>query len=145
MGEGTYEWEVSRAKGLAARIPVLRGATDPAIIAEAIASVLNGGHAVLVIRSDWTPEARKARWESEFYDVDRAGRRRRRYRKTNIERQWEQFFTAKRRADRSNRSVGRTGNMECPECGDKWSRRTPADYIHVCPGGGVVRKHEGDG
>ena len=144
-GEGTL-WEVSKAKGLAARIPVLREASDPAIIAEAIASVLKSGSAALVMRSDWTPEARRERWESEFYDLDRAGRRRRRFRKTDIERQWEKFYADERRRARSN-GGSKTGNVECPVCGGRWSRLAPSSYVHVCPRakGRVGPVAEGDG
>ena len=132
MSGDDTKWEVARSKGLSARTPVLREASDRATIAEAIASVLTSGHAAVVTRSDWTREARKAKWESEFYDVDRAGRRRRRYRKTDIERQWEQFYADLRRSSRSDRSSRKSGNVGCDRCSKTWSRHAPADYAHVC-------------
>lgn len=143
--DGEVTWEVARAKGLAARVPVAVGKAGSADLLAAAQEVLRSGSALLVTRTDWTLEARREKWESEFYDVDRAGRRRRRYRKTDIERQWEQFYTDLRRDARSDRSNRKQGNIECGECGDKWSRHTPANYRHVCPGGGVVPTDEGDG
>jgi len=49
---------------------------------------------------DATSEARRAKWEADFYDIDKAGRRRRRYKKPEIERQWEAWVTAERKAER---------------------------------------------
>lgn len=147
------EWEVARAKGLAARVPVAVGKAGSADLLAAVQEVLRSGSALLVTRTDWTLEARREKWESEFYDWQlitkgsKAGQKRRvrRYRKTDIERQWEQFYADLRRDARSDRSNRKQGNIECGECGDKWSRRTPSNYRHVCPGGGVVPTDEGDG
>jgi hypothetical protein len=56
--------------------------------------------AVAITRMDQTLEARRERWESEFYDVDRAGRRRRRFKRSQIEREWEAWVSAERKAER---------------------------------------------
>lgn len=128
-----HTWEVSRARGLHARTPVLREAKPDATMAEAIASVLNSGHAALVTRSDWTVEARRARWESEFYDIDRAGRRRRRYRRSATEREWEDFYRSARKVQRDDRKLVKDGVIECRLCGARWSTRAPANF-HECKG-----------
>ena len=61
--------------------------------------------ALLITRMDRTPEAMKAKWESEFYDIDKAGRRRRRYKRPQIEKDWEAWAKRWRREERDARRV----------------------------------------
>lgn len=135
-----HTWEVARSKSLRARLPVLREARPGPEMLEAVRAVLAAGSAVLVTRSDQTAEALREKWESEFYDEyeirsgPNAGaiRRRRRYRKTDVERAWEQHFADLRRTARSNRSLGKQGHLACDRCSRTWSRHAPADYQHEC-------------
>jgi len=143
--DGDITWEVAVSKGLRARRSVAVGKAGSADLLVAAQGVLAGGYGLLITRTDQTAEALRKRWESEFYDIDKAGRRRRRFRKTSIEREWEKFFADARKDARSNRSNRKQGHIECPECGRKWSRRAPPSYIHVCPPVTVVREDEGDG
>ena len=60
---------------------------------------------IAITRMDWTPEAQYAKWEADFYDVDKNGRRRRRYRRLQIEKDWEEMVKAWRREERAARAV----------------------------------------
>jgi predicted NAD/FAD-binding protein len=53
---------------------------------------------VCITRSDWTYEARRAQWFEDFYDRDKNGRKLRRYKKPQIEREWEQWVKDERKA-----------------------------------------------
>ena len=61
--------------------------------------------ALLITRMDRTPEAVKAKWESEFYDIDKAGRRRRRYKRPQLEKDWEAMAKRWRKEERDARRV----------------------------------------
>ena len=61
--------------------------------------------ALLITRMDRTPEAMKAKWESEFYDLDKAGRKRRRYKRSQLERDWEVMAKAWRKEERDARRI----------------------------------------
>ena len=129
--DGDVTWEVAVAKGLHARVPVARdvGSRDTA---SHVAAILNSGGAAIVSRTDATPEALRKKWEDDFYDIDRAGRRRRRFRKTPIEREWEEFYANRKRSARSDRSLDKAGNIGCPDCSATWSRHAPETYVHQC-------------
>lgn len=58
---------------------------------------------VLVQRMDQTFEAKRLRWEREFYDIDRAGRRRRRFKRPEIEKLWEEWLKNERARERAKR------------------------------------------
>ena len=80
-------YEVSIPKG-SARYVVGREVAGPEAAA-LCADVLSQGHALLVTRTDETPEALRTKWESEFYDRDKRGYKRRRFRRTKEEKEWE--------------------------------------------------------
>jgi len=61
--------------------------------------------AISITRMDCTSEARRAKWEADFYDIDKAGRRRRRYKKPEVERQWEAWVKAEAKTAREARKV----------------------------------------
>src|SRR5688572_13147908 len=56
-----------------------------------VSKVLKDGHALLITRSDQTPEALKKAWAAEFYDIDKRGHKRRRFRRSATEREWEKI------------------------------------------------------
>lgn len=124
-------WEIALTKGLAARVVVARD-VETKDVGLILASHLVKGHAVVVTRSDSTPEAKRAKWEEDFYDIDRAGRRRRRYRKTQVEREWEEFFAQYKRDARGDKKLVKDGNLSCPRCTKTWSRLAPPDFDHRC-------------
>ncbi len=55
---------------------------------------------VAVTRMDQTLEARQAKWFADFYDIDKRGAKRRRYKKPLIEKQWEEMVTRTKREER---------------------------------------------
>ena len=61
--------------------------------------------ALLITRMDKTPAALKAKWESEFYDLDKAGRKRRRYKRPQVETDWDAMSKAWRKEERDARRV----------------------------------------
>ena len=104
-------WEVSIVFDTAARYVTARDVRQDQLgvaIAEAHARIADGSYihpawktgAVAVTRMDQTFEARRAQWEADFYDIDKAGRKRRRYKKSQIERDWEAWVTRERKAER---------------------------------------------
>jgi hypothetical protein len=109
-------WEVSIVVDTNARQPVARDVEGDALeraVATAQARIDAGEHpgakyrkgAILIQRSDQTPEAKRAKWEADFYDIDRAGRRRRRYRKPAIEKEWEEMIARDRKAETARRKA----------------------------------------
>lgn len=70
--------------------------------------------AVLVQRSDCTTEARQAKWAEDFYDIDRAERRRRRFKKPQIEKDWEEMVA---QTGKDTRAAKRAANA-----GRRWSK-----------------------
>lgn len=56
--------------------------------------------ALLIQRTAETLEARREHWDSEFYDRDRRGYRRRRFKVSAIEREWTAMIEADRKAIR---------------------------------------------
>ena len=104
-------WEVSIVVDTAARQPVASGVEGDDLeraVATAQARIEAGDHpgakyrkgAVLIQRVDQTAEAKRAKWEADFYDIDKAGRRRRRFKKPQIERDWEDMVTRDRKVAR---------------------------------------------
>jgi hypothetical protein len=92
-------WEVSLVHDTAARFVIATGVEGDALeraVAKAQQAIRETSTphpdwktpAILIQRTDQTPEAKRERWERDFYDVDRASRRRRRYRASLIEREW---------------------------------------------------------
>ena len=61
--------------------------------------------ALLITRMDRTPEAMKAKWEASFYDIDKAGRRRRRYKRPQIEKDWGAWAKAQRKEVRDAQRI----------------------------------------
>lgn len=116
-------WEVSLVHDTEGRYPVARDVRTDAL-AEAISMaqrrIVEGDYphpvwrtsAVLVQRSDQTAEAKRAAWEEAFYDVDRAGRRRRRYKKSQIERDWEAWVAEERKAATAARRAANAGRQQ---------------------------------
>jgi predicted NAD/FAD-binding protein len=115
-------WEVSIVVSTYSRIPVARDVpSGPALVEAYLRAhelVASGEYphptwrtgAVLVQRSDQTLEARRERWDQEFYDRDRRGYRRRRYKKPSIERDWEAMEERRRKEARvaaQSRNAGR--------------------------------------
>jgi hypothetical protein len=104
-------WEVSIVVDTASRQPTYRGVTADGL-ADAIAGTLSRiasdaymhPHwkvgALLIQRTDQTLEARREHWDSEFYDRDRRGYRRRRFKVSAIERDWTAMIEADRKAIR---------------------------------------------
>jgi len=129
-GEATT-WEIARLVGTAARLPVASCSTGDEM-ATAIAEVLKSGSAVSVWRTDQTPEAKRAQWESDFYDLDRAGRRRRRFKRPLIEREWEAWAKSERAVARVDKKDDKDGNYACDRCTKTWSKRAPDGFDHRC-------------
>jgi hypothetical protein len=111
VGDQVHTWEVSIVFDTAARYVVARDVGRDGLeraIAEGQARIDNGSYihpewktgALAITRTDQTPEARRAHWEAEFYDIDRRGAKRRRYKKPQIERDWEAWVKAERKAER---------------------------------------------
>jgi hypothetical protein len=145
-----HTWEVSTSSSLSTRRTLYRDVTDSDLpdrwlrayrFAQA-SPVAGRTPAVLVTRTDWTPEARRAKWESDFYDLDKAGRRRRRWKKTPIEREYEAAATAERKAKREAKALAKAEVEECKDCGHRWAARAD-DYglVHLC-GKGLIRLAE---
>jgi hypothetical protein len=107
-------WEVSVARGTAARLPQLRETQTGEEMAAVLAAILKSGQAALIIRTDQTPEAKRAKWEADFYDIDKAGRRRRRYKRPVIEKEWEEMIKQVKREARDERK--RYQAREVPTC-----------------------------
>lgn len=104
-------WEVSIVVDTAARQVIARDVEQADLeraVAEAQARIRDGAYrhaawqvgAVCVTRMDKTPDALRAKWEADFYDIDKAGRRRRRYKRPQIERDWEDMVTRDRKEAR---------------------------------------------
>jgi hypothetical protein len=99
---------------------------------------------IMVTRSDQTPEALREAWESEFYDIDKAGRRRRRYKRTQLEKDWEAWVKANKAEARLVRADAKTGT-QCRECGARWSAGAIAYGLrHEC-GVGLVKEDQDAG
>jgi len=144
-------WEVAISTSLSSRRTLYRDVSDADLpdrwlqayrFAENL-STPGRKPAVLVTRSDQTPEARRAQWEADFYDIDKAGRRRRRYKKTPIEREFEAVATANRKAKREAKSLAKAEVTECEDCGQRWAARGEEEYglVHLC-GRGLLRLKE---
>lgn len=105
-------------------------------MAEEVSRLLAAGHAVSLWRTDSTPQARREKWSADFYDLTRSGAKRRRYKKSSVEREWEAMAASGRKRIREDRKVTKDGNVECRLCGAKWYRKA-ADYglEHTCEGG----------
>jgi hypothetical protein len=75
------------------------------------------GHALLITRTDQTPEAQKEAWAAEFYDIDKRGHKRRRFRRSATEREWEkigkQIGKAHRDRMRLKYTKYRESNISC--------------------------------
>jgi len=80
----------------------------------ALARVLDGlkaktqrveSRALLITRMDKTPDAVKGKWFSEFYDLDKRGHKRRRFKRPQIEKDWEAMTKRWRAEERSARQV----------------------------------------
>lgn len=107
----THCWEVSIVVDESARRVVARD-VDRAGLGAAMAEcqrLLDTGEylhppfrtgAMLVQREDQTAEARREKWEADFYDLDRRGYKRRRFKRPAIEKEWEAWAKAERKAER---------------------------------------------
>jgi len=62
-------------------------------------------HALLITRMDHTPEAVRAAWEAEFYDLDKRGHKRRRFKRHQVEKDWEAMAKRWRKEEREARQV----------------------------------------
>lgn len=143
-------WEVAISSSLSSRRTLYRDVPDADLpdrwlrayrFAEA-QSYAGRTPSVLVTRSDWTYEARKAQWESDFYDLDKAGRKRRRWKKTPIEREFEAAADASRKAKRAAKSLVKAEVRECKSCGMRWAARGEDEYglVHICGNNGLIRQ-----
>jgi hypothetical protein len=140
-------WEVSIIGDLSARTVVRKDVPQSELLeAYKHASVVASGYtgwgrprSVMLTRSDHTPEARRARWEAAFYDLDRRGYRRRRFRKSQTERDWEAFFV-KRKQDRLKvKTSKKNGVIECKLCSYRWYyKASQYGLVHRC-GEGLVK------
>jgi predicted NAD/FAD-binding protein len=102
-------WEVSIVFDTASRYVTHRDVLQDQLASawlEAQARIRDGSYihpawktgAVAITRMDATLEARRAKWEADFYDIDKRGYRRRRYKKPAIEREWEDMVIRDRKA-----------------------------------------------
>lgn len=144
----TQTWEVSIPQGTNARIPQAREIEPGADMSHLIASLLRSGEAVLIIRTDQTPEAKREKWEADFYDIDKAGRRRRRYKKTQLEKEWEEVAktikqerkeaSSQAKRQRSKSLNDSDATAECGTCGFRWySKAAEYGLVHEC-GKGLI-------
>jgi hypothetical protein len=93
---------------------------------------------IMVTRMDQTPEAKLAKWDADFYDRDRRGYKRRRFKKPQIERDWEAMLKEDRKDVRDARAANKVSAGICPDCGFRWDTRARnRGLIHVC-GTGLV-------
>lgn len=101
------QWEVSVVVDSAGRFPIgtaPSGAELEELVATAQQRIDSGDYphpswkvgAILIQRSDQTLEAQRKAWFDAFYDVDRRGYKRRRYKRPDIEKQWEAWAKAER-------------------------------------------------
>jgi len=72
--------------------------------------------------------------------LDKIGRRRRRYKKTDIEKEWEEFFRSYKADARVVKKERKDGNEVCDACDDRWYYKA-AEYglVHKC-GEGLVQE-----
>lgn len=102
-----YQWEVSIVVDTASRYPVGVGSRSEleALVAEANRRINDGDYphpswkvgAVLIQRADQTLEAKRQAWFDAFYDLDRRGYKRRRYKRPAIEVSWEAWAKEQKR------------------------------------------------
>lgn len=89
--------------------------------------------ALLVTREDQTPEARRQKWEDDFYDLDRRGYKRRRYKKSQTERDWEKYHADQKKLAALERGLKKARSTECKDCGARWSELAYDEgLVHVC-------------
>lgn len=148
-------WEVSLSVAETSRQVVrsdVRTRDLPAAMDEARERVSRGEFfgirepAILVIRSDETPERRRERRDAAFYKFDKAGRRRRVKKVDPIEKEWIAWAKRERQAvtaARSAKKLGVKGN--CDECGGRWSvEGERRGLVHMC-GYGLIPQEAFDG
>lgn len=135
------KYQVSRIRGHSA-VDGTRAELTAEEAGDQLAKLLREGNAVVVTRMDWTPEARRAKWEADFYDVDRAGRRRRRYRRTPLEREWEEMLKTRKQEERAATKTSvaevKQGILKCKSCGSQWHHGAGEHGLHHECGKGLV-------
>jgi hypothetical protein len=100
-------YEVSLCHDEAARFVIARDVEQPDLyeqwkVAEARIAEGSTPHppwrtpAIMIQTMEWATT--KERWERDFYDKDKAGRRRRRFKKPQIEKDWEAWVKKERKA-----------------------------------------------
>lgn len=95
--------------------------------------------ALSITRSDQTSEALQERRDRQFWKFDKAGRRRRAYKRPGIEKDWEAWAKEQRKRDRAAAAARKLGAAPaCPECEGRWSALASRyGLVHAC-GWGLV-------
>jgi hypothetical protein len=105
------EWEIAIVQSLTSRVTIWRNVPTEelgeawGLVWAQTESLMNGRKrpGILITRMDMTPEAKRQKWTDTFYDLDKRGYKRRRFKKTPIEKDWEEFFENKRKAARATK------------------------------------------
>jgi hypothetical protein len=113
-------WEVAVVVSDTAREPIaqnVEGITLEFAILAAYAKIESGDYrhaawqtgAVLIQRMDQTAEAKYEKWFNDFYDITRSGAKRRRFKKPQIEKDWEEMILKDSRETRQARIQSNAG------------------------------------